>query len=90
MATTPSFRSLTAPGPVPRRLTGRPFRAAVALLLAVPLAACATKRDVRDLGDEIRAQNQAQAELIAELRSGAGGARVHRPCADRGPGGAAR
>lgn len=69
MPPTSSFRSRTAPVPAPRRPAGGFFRAAVALLLAIPLAACATKRDVRDLGDEIRAQNQAQAELIAELRA---------------------
>ncbi|CAN5674285.1 hypothetical protein BH23GEM11_BH23GEM11_09130 [soil metagenome] len=45
------------------------LRVGVALLLMVPLAACATKRDIRDLGTEIRAQNEAQAERIAELRS---------------------
>jgi len=42
---------------------------AVVFLLMVPLAACATKRDIRDLGADIRAQNEAQSERIAELRS---------------------
>jgi len=69
MSTAPSFLNRTSPVTAPRRLTGVSFRTGVALLLALPLAACATKRDVRDLGDEIRAQNQAQAALIAELRA---------------------
>lgn len=69
MSIAPSFLNRTSPVAAPRRLTGVSFRTGVALLLALPLAACATKRDVRDLADEIRAQNQAQAALIAELRA---------------------
>ena len=69
MSTAPSFLNRNSPVAAPRRLTGVPFRTGVALLLALPLAACATKRDVRDLADEIRVQNQAQAALIAELRA---------------------
>jgi len=69
MSTSSILRLRARPAPASRRLAGGSFRAGVALLLLVPLAACATKRDVRDLGDEIRAQNQAQAALIAELRA---------------------
>jgi TolA-binding protein len=39
----------------------------VALLL--PLAGCATKRDIRDLGEELRQRDQAQSELIREIRA---------------------
>jgi TolA-binding protein len=50
----------------------RPARGARLLLVAallLPLAACATKRDVRDLGEVIRAQNAEQATRLAELRA---------------------
>ncbi|TVP44323.1 MAG: outer membrane protein assembly factor BamD [Gemmatimonadales bacterium] len=58
----------TLPSSLSRRRSGG-IRMGVVLLLMVPLAACATKRDIRDLGLEIRAQNEAQAERIAELRA---------------------
>ncbi len=38
-------------------------------VLFLSLAACATKADIRDLGADIRAQNQEQAALIGELRA---------------------
>jgi TolA-binding protein len=38
------------------------------MALAIPLAGCATKRDIRDLGDDLRARHQAQAELISDVR----------------------
>ncbi len=47
----------------------RGMRLGLAFALLIPLAACATKRDIRDLGDEIRAQNREQAALISELRA---------------------
>lgn len=43
-------------------------RALLGLALILPLAACATKRDVRDLGEEIRTLNARQAELIREVQ----------------------
>ena len=43
-------------------------RALLGLALMLPLAACATKRDVRDLGEEIRTLNARQAELIREVQ----------------------
>lgn len=47
---------------------GRGVRLLAVGLLAFALAACATKGDIRDLGADIRAQNQDQAELIRGLR----------------------
>lgn len=58
MPSSPSFRSLFRAG-----------RLALVGALLLPLAACATKRDIRDLGEEIRAQNREQAARIAELRT---------------------
>jgi len=69
MGTSTETPSLTASSfRLSRRRAGG-VRMAVVFLLMVPLAACATKRDIRDLGAEIRAQNEAQSERIAELRS---------------------
>lgn len=49
------------------RRHGGGVRLFLSLLLVLPLAACATKADIRDLGADIRSQNQAQAEQIEEL-----------------------
>jgi TolA-binding protein len=54
---------------VPFSRSGRGVvRMAFALALAVGAAGCATKRDVRDLGEDIRVLNAQQADLIRELR----------------------
>ncbi len=42
-------------------------RLVLAVALMIPLAACATKRDIRDLGDDIRAQNREQAARLAQV-----------------------
>jgi TolA-binding protein len=42
-------------------------RLCLAFALMIPLAACATKRDIRDLGDELRAQNREQTARMAEI-----------------------
>jgi TolA-binding protein len=54
------------PTPRRRRLAGG-VRLGLAFALIVPLAACATKRDIRDLGDELRAQNREQVTRMAEI-----------------------
>ncbi len=54
--------------PLPGRTPSGPRLLLVAFLL-LPLAACATKRDVRDLGEVIQAQNAEQAARVAELRA---------------------
>jgi TolA-binding protein len=69
MGTSTETPSLTTSSLLQSRRGAGAVRMAVVFLLMVPLAACATKRDIRDLGAEIRAQNQAQSERIAELRS---------------------
>lgn len=62
-----NFRSLTPPAPLRRLPSGLRVGLLVGLLL--PLAGCATKRDIRDLGEELRQRDQAQAELIREVRA---------------------
>lgn len=47
---------------------GRGVRLAVTAALLVPLAACATKRDVRDLTEEVRRLNQEQQTLLVEMQ----------------------
>ncbi len=44
------------------------MRALLVLALLLPLGACATKRDVRDLAEEIRVLNARQTELIREVQ----------------------
>jgi TolA-binding protein len=46
----------------------RALRLGLLLALAAPMAGCATKRDIRDLGEDLRTRHQAQAELISEVR----------------------
>lgn len=43
-------------------------RAVLVLLVALSAGGCATKRDVRDLGEDIRVLNAQQSELIREVR----------------------
>jgi len=56
--------------PAPRgRAEGRPRRGVLlAILFLIPLTACATKADVRDLRDEIRELNSRQEVLLRELQ----------------------
>jgi TolA-binding protein len=68
MATTAASIHPFLPSRRPSRAL-RGMRLGLAFALMIPLAACATKRDIRDLGDEIRVQNREQAALIAELRA---------------------
>jgi tol-pal system protein YbgF len=46
---------------------GRGVRLALTAALLVPLAACATKRDVRDLTEEVRRLNTQQEQLLQEM-----------------------
>jgi TolA-binding protein len=57
------------PAPFRRSPVVRGLRFGLVLALFVPLAACATKRDIRDLGDDLRAQNREQATRMAEIRA---------------------
>jgi tol-pal system protein YbgF len=68
MSMTPPFHG-RFPEPLRRRRRWEGgVRALLALALMVPLAACATKRDVRDLAEEIRTLNARQTELIREIQ----------------------
>jgi TolA-binding protein len=70
-----------SPSPAPRRRLPVPallswpqslrpaLRTGLAVVLLFPVAGCATKRDIRDLGEELRQRDQAQAELIREIRT---------------------
>lgn len=69
MAITPPPVSRPTPRRRPGGARGGGVRLALCALLAVPLAACATKRDVRDLTDELRAVSQRQEALLAEMRA---------------------
>lgn len=68
MSTSPPFRNRKS-GSL-QRIWGWKggVRALLGLALILPLAACATKRDVRDLAEEIRTLNARQAELIREVQ----------------------